>query len=88
MQQLGDQREGRPHTCCTEPETLADESVLLRLRRSLRSAPLPTPGTLPVFPQQVKLPQPPVLPQPLMLPLPLLARVGPWSGAATIAAAS
>lgn len=90
-EQLGQLRGGRARTCCTAPETLENESVLLRFRRSLRSTPLPAPGTPPVklvLPQQVMLPQPPVLPQPLVLPLPLLARVGTRSGAASAAAAS
>ncbi|TKC40635.1 hypothetical protein EI555_008797 [Monodon monoceros] len=80
-------REEHARTCCKEPETLADESVLLRLRRSLRSTlpppqqlpQLPPPVTLPlklVFPQQVTLPQPLALPQPLVLPLPPLATAG------------
>lgn len=92
-------RQGRARTCCREPETLEDESVLLRFRRSLRSTPLPPqqlpplppPMTLPprlVFPQQLTLPQPLVLPQPLALPLPLPARAGTRSGAASAAAAS
>lgn len=92
-------REGRSRTCCREPETLEDESVLLRFRRSLRSTPLPpqqlpplpVPVTLPlklVFPQQVTLPQPLALPQPLVLPLPLPATAGTSSGAASAAAAS
>lgn len=63
-----------------------EESVLLRFRRSLRSTPLPVPGTLPV---KLVLPQQVTFPQPLVLPQPLVASVGTTrSGAASAAAAS
>lgn len=83
-------RRGEARTCCTEPETLEDESVLLRFRRSLRSAPPatlappppllppPLPPPPPAPPKQPPLPQPPAVPP----------STGTRSGAASAAAAS